>query len=35
MKERAGVRFSTMAEVAHQWKRQHPLKDIHTSRTSR
>ena len=26
MKERTGVRFSTMAEVAREWKRGHPLK---------
>ena len=32
MKERAGVRFSTMADVAHEWKRKHPLKDTRTSR---
>jgi hypothetical protein len=25
------VRFSTMAEVAHEWKRKHPLKDSRTS----
>jgi len=31
MKERAGVRFSTMADVAHEWKRKHPLKDSRTS----
>ena len=32
MKERAGVRFSTMADVAREWKRKHPLKDTRTSR---
>jgi peptidoglycan/xylan/chitin deacetylase (PgdA/CDA1 family) len=32
MKERAGGRFSTMADVAHEWKRKHPLKDTRTSR---
>ena len=32
MKERTGVSFRTMADVAHEWKRKHPLKDSRTSR---
>jgi peptidoglycan-N-acetylglucosamine deacetylase len=32
MKERAGVRFSTMSDVARDWKRKHPLKNTRTSR---
>jgi peptidoglycan-N-acetylglucosamine deacetylase len=30
MKERSGVSFKTMAEVAHQWRRAHPLDGGHT-----
>lgn len=32
MKERSGVRFSTMADVAREWKQKHPLRDKHTAR---
>jgi hypothetical protein len=32
MKERAGVRFSAMADVAQDWQRKHPLRAARTSR---
>jgi hypothetical protein len=32
IKERAGVRFSTMADVAREWKQKHPLRDKRTAR---
>ena len=32
MKERSGVRFSTMADAAREWKQKHPLRDKHAAR---